>query len=553
MEYDEAIKCYKSSLRMEKDNLTVLGDLAQLQIQMRDLPGFLESRQRLLELKPTDRRNWISLALAHHLLGNYEVASTVLESYESTLDDSIINAEPYEHSEILLYKVSILKEGGKYEEALQALAAAEKAGHITDTIGAMETRAEIYCNLERFEEAHELYSKLLSINPENHGYHDQMIRIWTHLEGSLDSADINEKYTILREKYPDSIACKRIPLDVLKGEDFENGLKDFVEPYVVKGIPSLFSALKPFYSDPEKIHLVHRVLEERLQNASEEEKVWINVCLAMHHLEIGDIENALKSIELSLEIKSDIVEALSAKGQVLEAAGDLEAAAAVFDEARRLDLSDRYLNCQAATALFKAGRWEYAEKVAHLFTKEGDSVNNFYDMQATWYEIASGNSYLQSKQFGKALKRFRKVDEHFADFMEDQFDFHRYCVRKQVCYRLLNKTFSECCVLIFWMLAMQTMRAYVDMLRMLDNLYLNDIFAQAVLASCKIYLEIYVNPPKTKEQVLEERLVSMAPEEAKRERQRIRKEEARKEKAKAAEEEANKHKESNKRWDMGIF
>ena len=30
--YDEAIKCYKQALRIDKDNLTILKDLAQLQV-----------------------------------------------------------------------------------------------------------------------------------------------------------------------------------------------------------------------------------------------------------------------------------------------------------------------------------------------------------------------------------------------------------------------------------------------------------------------------------------------------------------------------------------
>lgn len=145
-EYDEAIKCYKNALRMDKENLTVMRDLALLQarpmphrraaaqrrrgacsrarsrrcasvaaaapaclapvstsavasvcclptrlqpccsagpqIQMRDMPGFLETRQTLLELKSNNKHNWISFALAHHLNGHYEVAVKVLESYE---------------------------------------------------------------------------------------------------------------------------------------------------------------------------------------------------------------------------------------------------------------------------------------------------------------------------------------------------------------------------------------------------------------------------------------------------------------------------------------
>jgi hypothetical protein len=53
-----------------------------LQIQMRDMPGFLETRQTLLELKSNNKHNWISFALAHHLSGHHEVAAKVLESYE---------------------------------------------------------------------------------------------------------------------------------------------------------------------------------------------------------------------------------------------------------------------------------------------------------------------------------------------------------------------------------------------------------------------------------------------------------------------------------------
>ena len=55
--------------------------LPLLQIQMRDLPGFLETRQTLLELKSNNKHNWISFALAHHLNGHHEVAAKVLESY----------------------------------------------------------------------------------------------------------------------------------------------------------------------------------------------------------------------------------------------------------------------------------------------------------------------------------------------------------------------------------------------------------------------------------------------------------------------------------------
>lgn len=50
---------------------------------MRDIPGFIESRQLLLKLKPNSRPNWISMAVAHHLNGRPEVAAHVLGAYEN--------------------------------------------------------------------------------------------------------------------------------------------------------------------------------------------------------------------------------------------------------------------------------------------------------------------------------------------------------------------------------------------------------------------------------------------------------------------------------------
>lgn len=42
-----------------------------LQAQMRDLSGFVETRQQLLSLKPNHRMNWIGFAVAHHLNSKY--------------------------------------------------------------------------------------------------------------------------------------------------------------------------------------------------------------------------------------------------------------------------------------------------------------------------------------------------------------------------------------------------------------------------------------------------------------------------------------------------
>lgn len=43
------------------------------QAQMRDLTGFVETRQQLLTLKPNHRMNWIGFSVAHHLNSKYDL------------------------------------------------------------------------------------------------------------------------------------------------------------------------------------------------------------------------------------------------------------------------------------------------------------------------------------------------------------------------------------------------------------------------------------------------------------------------------------------------
>lgn len=79
--YDEAIKCYRNALKWEKDNIQILRDLFLLQIQMRDLEGYRDTRYQLLMLRPTQRASWIGYAMSFHLLEDYKNALNILETF----------------------------------------------------------------------------------------------------------------------------------------------------------------------------------------------------------------------------------------------------------------------------------------------------------------------------------------------------------------------------------------------------------------------------------------------------------------------------------------
>ncbi|KAI0212821.1 N-alpha-acetyltransferase 15, NatA auxiliary subunit [Lamellibrachia satsuma] len=158
--YDEAIKCYRNALKWDRDNLQILRDLSLLQIQMRDLEGYRDTRYQLLVLRPAQRASWIGYAMAYHLLKDYDMALRVLEEYRKT---QTVKPFDYEHSEMLLYQNMVLREAGMTEDALKHLDAYDS--QLVDRMTVKEIKAKLLVELGRPDEATTIYLQLIERNP----------------------------------------------------------------------------------------------------------------------------------------------------------------------------------------------------------------------------------------------------------------------------------------------------------------------------------------------------------------------------------------------------
>ncbi|CAL5361415.1 unnamed protein product [Camellia sinensis] len=531
-EYREAIKCYRNALKIDPDNIEILRDLSLLQAQMRDLAGFVETRQQLLTLKPNHRMNWIGFAVSHHLNSNASKSIDILEAYEGTLEDDYPpDNERCEHGEMLLYKISLMEECGFLERALAEMH--KKEYKIVDKLSLKEQEVSLLVKLGRLEDGEKLYRVLLSMNPDNYRYYEGLHKCVGLLsEGHHYSSDeigrLEALYKSLGQQYSRSSAVKRIPLDFLNGKKFLEAADNYIKPLLTKGVPSLFSDLSPLYDHPGKADMLEQLILElehsvrttggypgRTEKEPPSTMLWTFFYLAQHYDRRGQYDIALAKIDEAIEHTPTVIDLYSVKGRILKHAGDLVAAAALADEARCMDLADRYVNSECVKRMLEADQVSLAEKTAVLFTKDGDQHNNLHDMQCMWYELASGESYFRQGDLGRALKKFLSVEKHYADITEDQFDFHSYCLRKM------------------------TLRTYVEMLKFQDRLHSHDYFRKAAAGAIRCYIKLYDSPSKSAAEEDDE-MSKLPPSQKKKMRQKQRKAEARaKKEAEVKNEETN--------------
>jgi len=165
-DYLQAVNCYKQALRIDPDNIQILRDLSLLQIHRRDLTGFAETRRKLLQVKPGNRLNWVGYAISEHLCNEFEFAWTCIDNYENTFKDETV--PEYENSEMFLYKATIMEEAGKFEEACDCLNKHDK--EIVSRLEYDEMKGRLCIFLGKYDEAAEIFRKLVNMNPEHHVY-----------------------------------------------------------------------------------------------------------------------------------------------------------------------------------------------------------------------------------------------------------------------------------------------------------------------------------------------------------------------------------------------
>lgn len=474
--YDEAIKCYRNALKCEKDNLQILKDLSLLQVQMRDLEGYKETRHQLFKLRPSQHASWIGYAMSYHLLGDFETANNILESFRQS--QALVETHDYRHSELLLYQNVILEESGNYERALSHLKKFEN--EIVDKLAVNEKLGQLNLLVGSKKEAVSIYESLIKRNPENVQYYEK----YFEAKDVKSEKEKLESFKKFRELYPQALCPRRLPLNSATGEDFRKLIDEYLRRGFRKGIPPLFVTVRALYSDNEKLKIVENLIIEYYENLTcsghfsksdcdnsmsiEPASVllWTMLFLSQHYDHLRQTEKALDFINMAIDHTPTLIELFVTKGRIYKHAGDPIEACKCLDEAQSLDTADRYINSKCAKYMLRANCLKEASDICSKFTREGVSaMENLNEMQCMWYQTECALAFQRIGKWGESLKKCHEVERHFAEITEDQFDFHTYCMRKM------------------------TLRSYVGLLRLEDILRQHPFYFKA--ARCAIEVNYY--------------------------------------------------------------
>ncbi|XP_014645438.1 PREDICTED: N-alpha-acetyltransferase 16, NatA auxiliary subunit isoform X5 [Ceratotherium simum simum] len=365
--YDEAIKCYRNALKLDKDNLQILRDLSLLQIQMRDLEGYRETRYQLLQLRPTQRASWIGYAIAYHLLKDYDMALKLLEEFRQT-QQVPPNKIDYEYSELILYQNQVMREADLFQESLEHIETYER--QICDKLLVEEIKGEKF---------RELMDKFLRVN-----FSKGCPPLFTTLKSLYYNT---EKISIIQDLVT----------------NYEASLKtcDFFSPY------------------------------ENGEKEPPTTLLWVQYFLAQHFDKLGQYSLALDYINAAIASTPTLIELFYMKARIYKHIGNLKEAAKWMDEAQSLDTADRFINSKCAKYMLRANMIKEAEEMCSKFTREGTSaMENLNEMQCMWFQTECISAYQRLGRYGDALKKCYEVERHFFEITDDQFDFHTYCMRK---------------------------------------------------------------------------------------------------------------------------
>jgi N-alpha-acetyltransferase 15/16, NatA auxiliary subunit len=115
------------------------------------------------------------------------------------------------------------------------------------------------------------------------------------------------------------------------------------------------------------------------------------------------------------------------EARIYKQMGELEKASVSMNNARKMDLADKYLNAKGAKYMIKINKIHEGNRILFSFNKMPRAAldleqerNSPHEMQCMWYESELGFAYIAKQRMGKAIQMFNYIIQHFNTYYADQ-------------------------------------------------------------------------------------------------------------------------------------
>ena len=289
MQFSEAIRCFRQSLKIHPDNAGTYNNIGNALRGKEDLKAAVESYKQALKIKPDYAEAYYNMGGALTDSGNSEAA---IESYKQSIKINPNYAEAYANMGI------VLLEKGDPEAAINS---SKKALKIKPNFAeAYNTLGNALNTIGDLEAAINSYNKALKINPDYHEVHNNM-GVTLNDKGDLEAA-INSYNKALKIK-PDYHEVHN---------NMGIALNDKGDPEAAISSYNKALKIKPDYA--EAYNNIGNVLNTK-----------------------GDPEAAINSYNKALKIKPHFAEAYNNMGNALIAIGESEAAINNYNKALKIN------------------------------------------------------------------------------------------------------------------------------------------------------------------------------------------------------------------------
>ncbi|OAF70804.1 N-alpha-acetyltransferase 16, NatA auxiliary subunit [Intoshia linei] len=477
--YSESLKCYRNAIKMDAVNLTVLRDSAAIEIHLREFDNFRETRQKLLLQSSTKTACWVGYSLGYYFCGDYKNALCVFDSFNEDNTD-YKSLELCEKGNIVLYCVKLYMLNQEYQNALNYIYKSKDT--ILDHIQIWKVMVEILQKLNRFEDCLQVYSCLLNANPHCMGFIKGFIDISKIVHETKNSVEV---LCELSSKYPSSVAIQKMLILASDGENLKMIIRKMVYDAAKRSQFSLVEFLSFMYKDSYKMQMLHTVLNEICKTIENnyilspydnvEETVYpktFELCI-YYYMACNDLK--LKNYDLALSFTSkcrqhtpNFVEVIELEVIIHHQAHDNKKALELAKFCQSLDYADRFLNQLYQKSLLLNNEIEDALLTMHAFSRDNSNpIVQLADMQCLWFITMQCEAEYRRGRLDHSLKYCHQIFNIFVNIINDQIDFHSYCLVKYF------------------------INAYIDFIHYEDTAMQHYSFKRASELAVKIYLEIY--------------------------------------------------------------